>query len=50
VISPLFIHTTIMNGPRDAEIEVERPGCEVRPNAEGDFIFDPDLQPLEFLP
>jgi hypothetical protein len=47
-ISALFIHTTIMDGPRDAEIEVELPGCEVRPNAEGDFIFDPDLQPLEF--
>jgi hypothetical protein len=37
-----------MDGLRDAEIEVELSGCEVRPNAEGDFIFDPDLQPLEF--
>lgn len=47
-ISSLFIHTTIMDGPRDSEIEIELPGCEVRPNAEGDFIFDPNLQPLEF--
>ena len=46
-IRTAYIHTPVENGPKDAEIEIK--GMPVTlPNADSDFLFDPEENPSEF--